>query len=131
MGALETEVATFKEMGRKVGVGLTQFVDWVGGKTNDLVTSRSLSDCLAAIRVTIDQKDPGARLTQLFGAGCSGPPASTADQNRTRRNRHGRGQGSTLMPDFSAIVRSRANMVSITSPATTGLRSIIAVTSCA
>lgn len=39
MGALDTEVATFKEMGRKVGVGLTQFVDWVGGKTNDMVAS--------------------------------------------------------------------------------------------
>lgn len=39
IGALDTEIATFKEMGRKVGVGLTQFVDWVGGKTNDLVTS--------------------------------------------------------------------------------------------
>lgn len=39
IGALDTEIATFKEMGRKVGVGLTQFVDWVGGKANDVVTS--------------------------------------------------------------------------------------------
>lgn len=39
IGAAATEVATFKEMGRKIGVGLTQLSDWVGGKVSDIVES--------------------------------------------------------------------------------------------
>ena len=39
IGAATAEVATFKEMGRKVGVGLTQLTDWAGGKISDMVAS--------------------------------------------------------------------------------------------
>jgi hypothetical protein len=39
IGAATAEVATFKEMGRKVGAGLTQLTDWAGGKINDMVAS--------------------------------------------------------------------------------------------
>lgn len=39
IGAATTEVATFKEMGRKIGVGLTQLFDWAGSKVNDVVES--------------------------------------------------------------------------------------------
>ena len=39
IGAATAEVATFKEMGRKIGVGLTQLTDWAGGKINDIVAS--------------------------------------------------------------------------------------------
>jgi hypothetical protein len=39
IGAATAEAATFTEMGRKIGVGLTQFTDWAGGKINDMVAS--------------------------------------------------------------------------------------------